>query len=77
MAVSGPQWEVGIKRKRYSVELMLGKLREVEVLLAQGRTVQEVSREPGVTEQTCYGWRKERVGYLGISGISSDITWFS
>jgi putative transposase len=51
-----------MKRKRYSVEQIIGKLREAEVLLSQGRTVREVSRELGVTEQTYYRWRKEYGG---------------
>ena len=55
-----------MKRKRYSVEQIIGKLREAEVLLSQGRTVQEVSRALGITEQTYYRWRKE-YGGLKIS----------
>lgn len=51
-----------MKRKRYSVEQIIGKLREAEVMLSQGRTVNEVSRELGVTEQTYYRWRKEYGG---------------
>ena len=51
-----------MKRKRYTVEQIIGKLREAEVLLSQGRTVREVSRELGVTEQTYYRWRKEYGG---------------
>ena len=51
-----------MKRKRYSVEQIIGKLREAEVLLSQGRTVKEVSRGLGVTEQTYYRWRKEYGG---------------
>ena len=51
-----------MKGKRYSVEQIIGKLREAEVLLSQGRTVKEVSRELGVTEQTYYRWRKEYGG---------------
>jgi hypothetical protein len=31
VAVSGPQREVRMKRKRYSVEQIIGKLREAEV----------------------------------------------
>ncbi len=41
-----------MKRKRCSVEQIIGKLREAEVLLSQGRSVKEVSRELGITEQT-------------------------
>ena len=55
-----------MKRKRYGVEQIIGKLREAEVRLSQGVTVKEVSRELGVTEQTYYRWRKE-YGGLKIS----------
>ena len=55
-----------MKRKRYRVEQIIGKLRQAEVQLSQGRTVKEVSRELGVTEQTYYRWRKE-YGGLKIS----------
>ena len=51
-----------MKRKRYSVEQIIGSLREAEVMLSQGRTVKEVSRELGVTEQTYYRWGKEYGG---------------
>ncbi len=55
-----------MKRTRYSVEQIIGKLREAEVDLSQGRTVKEISRTLGVTEQTYYRWRKE-YGGLKIS----------
>ena len=51
-----------MKRKRCSVEQIIGKLREAEVRLSQGVTVKEVSRELGVTEQNYYRWRKEYGG---------------
>ena len=50
-----------VKRK-HSVEQIIGKLREAEVELAQGRSVAEVCRSLGVTEQTYYRWRKEYGG---------------
>jgi hypothetical protein len=40
-----------MKRKRYSVEQIIGKLREAEVLLSRGRIVKEVSRKLRVTER--------------------------
>lgn len=49
-------------RIRHSVEQIIGKLREAEVLLGQGLKVPEVSRRLGVTEQTYYRWRKEYGG---------------
>ena len=50
-----------VKRK-HSIEQIIGKLRETEVELAQGRSVAEVCRSLGVTEQTYYRWRKEYGG---------------
>jgi transposase-like protein len=49
-------------RKGFKPEQIIGKLREVEVLLSQGSTVGEASRKIGVTEQTYYRWRKEYGG---------------
>ena len=49
-------------RKRFSVEQIINHLREVDVLLAQGRTVGEVFRRIGVSEQSYYRWRKEHGG---------------
>jgi len=49
-------------RKKHSAEEIISKLREAEVLLAQGRKVPEVSRILGVTEQTYFRWRKEYGG---------------
>jgi len=37
-------------------------LREAEVHLSQGKSVRQVSREMGITEQTYYHWRKEYGG---------------
>ena len=41
-------------RKRFTVEQIIHQLREAEVLLAQGRTVGEVCRQIGVSEQSYY-----------------------
>ena len=49
-------------RKRFSVEQVINHLREADVLLAQGRTVGEVFRRIGVSEQSYYRWRKEHGG---------------
>ena len=49
-------------RPKNTPEIIIGKLREVEVLVAKGATVAEASRQIGVTEQTLYRWRKEYGG---------------
>ena len=54
-----------MKKKGFSAEQVIGKLREAEVLLGQGSTVGEVSRKLGVTEQTYYRWRRE-YGGMGL-----------
>ena len=45
--------------KKFTAEQIIGKLREAEVGLAQGKTVPEVVRKLGVTEQTYYRWRNQ------------------
>jgi putative transposase len=49
-------------RKRYTPEQIISKLREAEVLLSQGQTVAQASKQLGVSEQTYYRWRKEYGG---------------
>ena len=46
-------------RKRYSPEQIISKLREAEVLLSQGRSVSQASKQLGVSDQTYYRWRRE------------------
>ncbi len=48
--------------KRYKPEEIISKLREAEVLLAQGVSVGEAVRRLGVTQVTYYRWRKEYGG---------------
>ena len=49
-------------RRRYKPEEIIAKLREAEILLAQGMKVPEVVRELGIHEVTYYRWRKEYGG---------------
>jgi len=49
-------------RKGYTPEQIIGKLREVEILISQGATTIEASKKIGITEQTYYRWRKEYGG---------------
>jgi putative transposase len=48
--------------KRSTPEQIVAKLRQVEVLTAQGRPVAEAVRAIGVTEPTYYRWRAEYGG---------------
>jgi putative transposase len=49
-------------RVRFTAEQIIGKLREAELLLGQGRNIGEAIRKLGVSEQTYYRWRKEYGG---------------
>ena len=52
-------------RKKHSPEEIVTKLRQVDVLTAQGNTVAAAVRTIGVTEFTYYRWRRE---YGGLQG---------
>jgi len=43
-----------MRKKAYTPEQIINKLREVEVLLSQGLTIVEASKKMGVTAQTYY-----------------------
>ena len=47
------------KGKRYSAEQIITKLREAEILLSQGKSVEEAARVLEIASQTYYRWRKE------------------
>ena len=54
-----------MSRKRHKPEEIVAKLRQVEVLTAQGQTVAEAIWSMGVTEVAYYRWRQE---YGGLKG---------
>jgi putative transposase len=56
-------------RKRHTAEEIVAKLRQVDVLTAQGQPVSEAIRTIGVTEVTYYRWRSE---YGGVGQRVSD-----
>jgi transposase-like protein len=49
-------------RVKYSVEQIIHKLREAEVLLGQGQTVKDICRKWNITDPTYYRWRQEYGG---------------
>jgi transposase-like protein len=57
--------ERGMPRKNHKAEEVVAKLRQVDVLTAQGRPMAEAVRSIGVTEVTYYRWRSE---YGGLKG---------
>ena len=48
--------------KRDKPEEIVLKLRQVEVLQGQGKSIADAVRQIGVTQQTYYRWRKEYGG---------------
>ena len=52
-------------RKGYTPEQIIGRLREVEVLVRQGDTIRGAARRIGVSDHTYYVWRKE-YGSMGV-----------
>lgn len=47
------------KGKRFTAEQIITKLREAEILLSQGMSVEEAARVLEIAPQTYYRWRKE------------------
>jgi transposase-like protein len=58
--------ERGMPTKKHKAEEIVAKLRQGDVLTAQGRPVAEAVRTIGVTEVTYYRWRSE------YGGLKSD-----
>jgi putative transposase len=53
-------------RKRHKPEEIVAKLRQVDVLVSQGKSVADAVRAISVTEVTYYRWRQE------FGGLKSD-----
>jgi putative transposase len=49
-------------KKTFTPEQIVGKLRQIEVLVGQGKTVPLACKEASITVQTFYRWRKEYGG---------------
>jgi putative transposase len=50
------------RRRSYTPEQIITKLREAEVLISLGKTVKEASKQLEISEQTYYRWRREYGG---------------
>ncbi len=46
-------------RKRHTPEEIVAKLRQVDVLVSQGQTIDAAARSIGVTQTTYHRWRNE------------------
>lgn len=51
-----------MKRKRNRPEQIVTKLRQAQLEIGKGATVDQVSRKLGITEQTYYRWKREYGG---------------
>ncbi len=51
-----------MKRRKHTPEQIIRKLAEGEKLLAEGKTVEEVSRHLEITESTWHRWRNQYGG---------------
>jgi putative transposase len=49
-------------KKRFSAEQIVTLLRQIEVVMAQGKSTPEACRETGISLQSFYRWRKEYGG---------------
>ena len=46
-------------KKTFTAEQIVAKLRQIEVLMGQGKTVSQAAKDAGITDQTFYRRRKE------------------
>jgi putative transposase len=51
-----------VPKKTFTPEQIVAKLRQVEVLISQGKTVPLACKDAGIVDQTYYRWRKEYGG---------------
>ena len=49
-------------KMRHTAEQIIRKLRQADVLLGQGKTVEEVCRDLSISDATYYKWRKSYGG---------------
>ena len=49
-------------RRGLGAELIVSKLRQIEVLMAQGKSAALACKDAGVSQQSYYRWRKEYGG---------------
>ena len=59
---AGEAGGTAMKRKAYSPEQIVQRLRGVEAALAGGKTVEEACRERGVAGSRCHRWRNQYGG---------------
>lgn len=48
-----------MKQKRYEMDQIISKLRRADIELGKGKTVSEVCKLLGISDQTYYRWRQK------------------
>jgi DNA invertase Pin-like site-specific DNA recombinase len=48
-------------KKRFNAEQIVTLLRQIEVLMAQGKSPPEACREAGISQQSYYRWFKKSI----------------
>ena len=61
------------RRKNWSAEQIVAKLRQIEVQIAQGKSLALACKEAEISEQSYYRWRKEYGG--GGGGQGQRLKW--
>jgi putative transposase len=51
-----------VSKKRFSSEQIIAKLRQIEVQLAQGKSIALACKDAAISEQRYFCWRKEYGG---------------
>ena len=51
-----------MKRKRHTPEQVVGHLRDAEAMESEGKTVTQICKKLGVSEQTFHRWRRDYGG---------------
>jgi transposase-like protein len=51
--------------KKYSPEQAVAKLRQIDVLIGEGKTIHQACKDAGITDVTYYRWRKEFGALMG------------
>ena len=50
------------RRKRFSAEQIVAKLRQIDVLIVAGADIAQACKEAGISQQSFYRWRNEYGG---------------
>ena len=58
-------------KKRRTAEQIIRMLKQAEVQAGQGKTVEIICRELGISDATYYKWRKEYGGWVWIRPVGS------